>query len=142
MLTAGAATPLDEIEVALARAGQMLAFEPPDWTGLFDLPASAARRATLGVCSPATSQDRAGSRRARHATISSVSRGQRRAARCSRRAAKSSRTSPVTTCRKLMAGSYGTLAALEEVTIKVLPRPEAACTVMLCGLDPAAAVER
>ena len=36
---------------------------------------------------------------------------------------------------KLMAGSYGTLAALEEVTVKVLPRPEAAATVLLCGLD-------
>ena len=41
---------------------------------------------------------------------------------------------------KLMAGSYGTLAALEEVTVKVLPRPEAARTVLLCGLDAAAAV--
>ena len=41
---------------------------------------------------------------------------------------------------KLMAGSYGTLAALEEVTVKVLPRPEAACTVLLCGLPPAAAM--
>ena len=40
---------------------------------------------------------------------------------------------------KLMAGSYGTLAALEEVTVKVLPQPEASCTVMLCGIDPAAA---
>ena len=29
-----------------------------------------------------------------------------------------------------MAGSYGTLAALEEVTIKVLPRPEAQATVL------------
>jgi len=36
---------------------------------------------------------------------------------------------------KLMAGSYGTLAALEEVTIKVLPCPETACTVLLWGLD-------
>ena len=41
---------------------------------------------------------------------------------------------------KLMAGSYGTLAALEEVTVKVLPRPEHTATVVLCGLDPAAAV--
>ncbi len=41
---------------------------------------------------------------------------------------------------KLMAGSYGTLAALEEVTVKVVPQPEACCTVLLCGLDPAAAV--
>src|SRR5258708_3379352 len=32
---------------------------------------------------------------------------------------------------KLMAGSYGTLAALEEVTVKVLPRPETAATVLI-----------
>jgi glycolate oxidase FAD binding subunit len=39
-----------------------------------------------------------------------------------------------------MAGSFGTLAALEEVTVKVLPRPEALLTVMLWGLDALAAV--
>src|ERR1044071_8379960 len=35
VLTAGAATPLADIERALDEAGQMLAFEPPDWRGLF-----------------------------------------------------------------------------------------------------------
>src|SRR5204862_1729759 len=40
---------------------------------------------------------------------------------------------------KLMAGSYGTLAALEEVTVKVLPRPETEATVMLAGVAPGAA---
>src|SRR5438034_10164501 len=34
VLTAGAATPLAEIERALDEAGQMLAFEPPDWRSL------------------------------------------------------------------------------------------------------------
>src|SRR5712692_505233 len=34
VLTAGAATPLAEIERALAEQGQMLAFEPPDWREL------------------------------------------------------------------------------------------------------------
>src|SRR5947208_4471341 len=34
VLTAGAATPLAEIECVLAENGQMLAFEPPDWRGL------------------------------------------------------------------------------------------------------------
>ena len=43
---------------------------------------------------------------------------------------------------KLMAGSYGTLAAIEEVTIKVLPQPETVSTMLLCGLDAAAAVRR
>src|SRR5437667_2522507 len=40
---------------------------------------------------------------------------------------------------KLMAGSYGTLAALEEVTVKVLPRPEAVATVLFAGVAPEAA---
>src|ERR1044071_5739500 len=34
VLTAGAATPLADIERALAECGQMLAFEPPDWRAL------------------------------------------------------------------------------------------------------------
>ncbi len=40
---------------------------------------------------------------------------------------------------KLLAGSYGTLAALEEVTVKLLPRPEAVATVLFAGVEPAAA---
>src|SRR5207253_9026112 len=40
---------------------------------------------------------------------------------------------------KLMAGSYGTLAALEEVTVKVLPRPETVATVLFAGVAPEAA---
>src|SRR5207237_3211874 len=40
---------------------------------------------------------------------------------------------------KLMAGSYGTLAALEEVTVKILPQPETVATVLFAGLAPEAA---
>jgi glycolate oxidase FAD binding subunit len=39
-----------------------------------------------------------------------------------------------------MAGSYGTLAALTEVTVKVLPLPEATRTVVLEGLEVGPAV--
>ena len=39
-----------------------------------------------------------------------------------------------------MAGSYGTLAALEEVTVKVLPRPETVATVLFSGVAPGPAV--
>ena len=38
---------------------------------------------------------------------------------------------------KLLAGSYGTLAALNEVTLKVLPAPERTRTVLVVGLDSA-----
>jgi glycolate oxidase FAD binding subunit len=40
-----------------------------------------------------------------------------------------------------MAGSWGTLAALTEVTIKTLPRPESEATVVLVGLEDAVAVK-
>ncbi len=40
---------------------------------------------------------------------------------------------------KLLAGSFGTLAAMTEVTIKVLPRPETEATVLMLGLDDARA---
>jgi glycolate oxidase FAD binding subunit len=36
---------------------------------------------------------------------------------------------------KLMAGSYGTLGAMTEVTIKTLPRAETQATILLSGLD-------
>jgi glycolate oxidase FAD binding subunit len=40
---------------------------------------------------------------------------------------------------KLMAGSWGTLAAMTDVTIKVLPRAETQASVLVLGLDDAAA---
>ncbi len=42
---------------------------------------------------------------------------------------------------KLMAGSWGTLGFLTEVTFKVLPVPERTATLVLSGLDDARAVE-
>jgi glycolate dehydrogenase FAD-binding subunit len=40
---------------------------------------------------------------------------------------------------KLLAGSWGTLAVMTEVTLKVMPRPEAERTLVLRGLDDVAA---
>src|SRR5438876_10073657 len=48
VLTAGAATPLAEIGRALEEAGQMLAFEPPDWRGLLGVPDEDSAGPTLG----------------------------------------------------------------------------------------------
>jgi glycolate oxidase FAD binding subunit len=36
---------------------------------------------------------------------------------------------------KLLAGSWGTLAVMTEVTLKVMPKPESECTLVLRGLD-------
>jgi glycolate oxidase FAD binding subunit len=142
VLTARAATPLEEIETALAQAGQMLPFEPPDWAGLFDLPASAARRATLGgvlACNlSGPRRIKAGAARDHFLGFRGVS-GRGEVFKAGGKVVKNVTGYDLP---KLMAGSFGTLAALEEVTIKVLPRPETACTVMLYGLDPATGVQR
>jgi len=42
---------------------------------------------------------------------------------------------------KLLAGSWGTLAVMTEVTLKVMPRPEAERTLVLRGLDDLRAVK-
>ncbi len=41
---------------------------------------------------------------------------------------------------KLQAGAYGTLSLLTEMTVKVMPRPETACTILLHGLADEVAI--
>src|SRR5215470_8511667 len=140
VLTAAAATPIEEIETALAAAGQMLSFEPPDWGALLGLPASAARRRTVGgvlACNlSGPRRIKAGAARDHFLGFRGVS-GRGEVFKAGGKVVKN--VTGYDLC-KLMAGSYGTLAALEEVTVKVLPRPETASTLLLYALDPAAAV--
>ena len=142
VLTAAAATPLEEIDAALAQTRQMLAFEPPDWGSLLGLPASAAS------LDPARSRKVADERAAQSASAGAARdhflgfRGVSGRGEVFKAGGKVVKNVTGYDLCKLMAGSYGTLAALEEVTVKVLPQPEASCTVILCGLDPAAAVRR
>jgi glycolate oxidase FAD binding subunit len=139
VLTAAAATPLEEIDAVLAGAGQMLAFEPPDWGQLLGLPEPVARRRTLGgVLSCNLSGPRrikAGAARDHFLGFRGVS-GRGEVFKAGGKVVKN--VTGYDLC-KLMAGSYGTLAALEEVTVKVLPRPETVSTLLLCPLDPAGA---
>jgi glycolate oxidase FAD binding subunit len=140
VLTAGAATPIEEIDAALAEAGQMLAFEPPDLGALFGLPEAVARQRTLGgalACNlSGPRRIKAGAARDHFLGFRGVS-GRGEVFKAGGKVVKN--VTGYDLC-KLMAGSFGTLAALEEVTVKVLPRPEALSTVMLWGLDPLAAV--
>jgi len=142
VLTVGAATPIEEIDAALAEARQMLAFEPPDWGALHGLPPSAARRRTLGgalACNlSGPRRIRAGAARDHFLGFRGIS-GRGEIFKAGGKVVKN--VTGYDLC-KLMAGSYGTLAALEEVTVKVLPQPETGCTVLLCGLEPGAAVQR
>ena len=137
VLTAGAATPLSEIDVALDRSNQMLAFEPGDWRALLG---TRGESPTLGgalACNLAGPRRiRQGAARDHFLGFKAVS-GQGEAFKAGGRVVKN--VTGYDLC-KLMAGSYGTLAALTEVSIKVLPRPEATRTVAFVGLDVTRAV--
>jgi glycolate oxidase FAD binding subunit len=137
VLSAGAATPMDEIERALAAKRQMLAFEPADWRALLG---SGGQGQTLGGI---ISCNLAGPRRIRQGAardhflgFQGVS-GRGEAFKAGGRVVKN--VTGYDLC-KLLAGSYGTLAVMTEITVKVLPLPEATRTVALKGLDDARAV--
>ncbi len=136
VLTAGAATPLAEIERALAECGQMLAFEPPDWRALLGGPRRTDREPTLGgalACNlSGPRRIKAGAARDHFLGFRGVS-GRGEIFKAGGKVVKN--VTGYDLC-KLMAGSYGTLAALEEVTVKVLPRPETVATVLFRGVAP------
>src|SRR5438067_13669053 len=137
VLTAGASTPLAEIERALDEAGQMLAFEPPDWRWLLG---TAEMKPTLGgvlACNlSGPRRIKAGAARDHFLGFRAVS-GRGEIFKAGGKVVKD--VTGYDLC-KLMAGSYGTLAALEEVTVKVLPRPETEATVLFAGIEPEPAV--
>ena len=139
VLTAAAATPLGVIEAALAPARQMLAFEPPNWSRLLGVPAEGAVRRTIGgalACNlSGPRRIKAGAARDHFLGFRGVS-GRGEMFKSGGKVVKNVTGYDLS---KLIAGSYGTLAAIEEVTVKVLPRPEQCETIVLCGLDPAAA---
>ncbi|MEA2904423.1 MAG: glycolate oxidase binding subunit [Alphaproteobacteria bacterium] len=137
VLSARAGTPLAEIEALVASKGQQLAFEPMDCAPLFG---GIAGRGTIGgVLASNLSGPRrlkAGAARDHFLGFSAVS-GRGEAFKSGGRVVKN--VTGYDLC-KLMAGSWGTLAVMTEVTIKVLPRPETQATVLVLGLDDAAAV--
>jgi len=136
VLTAAAATPMAEIETAVDKAGQMLAFEPPDWRALLG---SGDASPTLGgalACNlTGPRRIKQGAARDHFLGFRGVS-GRGEAFKAGGRVVKN--VTGYDLC-KLLAGSYGTLAVLTEVTLKVLPRPEDTRSILVGGLDDATA---
>lgn len=135
VLSAWAGTPLAEIEAAVAEKGQMLAFEPPAIVRLYG-----GSGGTLGgmiACNLAGPRRiKAGAARDHILGIESVT-GRGELVKSGGRVVKNVTGYDLS---KLLTGSFGTLAALTQITIKVLPAPETVETVLLTGLDDAAAV--
>ena len=136
VLTAGPATPMDQIEALLAANNQMLAFEPPRLGHLCGGPGAIP---TLGgaLASNAAGPRRlsAGAARDHFLGFRAVS-GRGEAFKAGGKVVKNVTGFDLS---KIMAGSWGTLAVLTEVSVKVLPRPPFTATLALHGLDPARA---
>jgi glycolate oxidase FAD binding subunit len=138
VLTAGAATPLTAIDRALGAAGQMLAFEPPDWRGLLGQVHGSQTLGGILACNlSGPRRIKSGAARDHFLGFRAVS-GRAEAFKAGGKVVKNVTGYDLP---KLMAGSYGTLAALEEVTVKLLPRPETAATVLVFGVPAEHAVE-
>ena len=137
VLTAAAATPLAEIEAALDASRQIMNFEPADWRGL--LGTEASRPTIGGVLSCNLSgprRVRVGAARDFFLGFQGVN-GRGELYKAGGKVVKN--VTGYDLC-KLVAGAYGTLGVLTEVTIRVGPRPETARTVLLLGLDDASGV--
>lgn len=135
-LSAGAATPLAEITRALDEASQQLAFEPPDWGPLLGEPAGGGTLGGAIACNLAGPRRiKAGAARDHVLGFHAVS-GRGEHFKSGGRVVKNVTGFDLS---KLMAGSFGTLAVMADVTVKVLPRPEKTRTVLVLGADEGAA---
>lgn len=132
VLSARAGTPLAEIEELLERNNQELAFEPMDYAPL--LGGERSKGTIGGVLAANLSGPRrikAGAARDHVLGVHAVS-GRGEAFKSGGRVVKNVTGYDLS---KAMAGSWGTLAVVTDVTFKVLPRAETEATLVLRGLS-------
>lgn len=137
VMTAQAATPIAEIESVLNASGQRLAFEPPDLGTLLET--DAGRGTIGGVLAANLSGSRrisAGAARDHFLGVTAVNgRGQTFTA-----GGKVVKNVTGYDLPKLLAGSWGSLAVMSEVTLKVVPAAETESTLILPDRETATAV--
>lgn len=137
VMTLRAATPMDEVERALADARQMLAFEPPSMTRILG-EAQAGVRGTIGGIIAA---NLSGSRRLTAGAARDFLLGFEAISGRGEQFKSGGRVMKNVTgydLSKLMCGSFGTLAVMDEITLKTIPAPETGRS-LLVGADSFAA---
>ena len=137
VLTAQAGVKLSTLEKLVAAQGQMLPFEPPHLARLMGSKGSPTLGGALAANLSGPRRIRAGAARDHFLGLEAVT-GRGELMKAGGRVVKN--VTGYDLC-KLMAGSWGTLAVLTEVTIKVLPAARTELTLLFFGLDDARANE-
>jgi len=138
VLSARAGTKITELEQRLAQHGQQLAFEPPDLGPLFGF---AAGQGTLGGaigCNLSGPRRIAAGAARDHVLGFSGVNGLAEPFKAGGRVVKNVTGFDLS---KLLSGSFGTLAVMSHITLKVLPAPQESHSILVFGADAKDAIE-
>ena len=136
VLTVRAGTALSVVEAALDTANQMLAFEPADLSALL-------KSKSTGTVGGVLATNLSGPRRLTTGAARDFLLGFDAVSGRGERFKSGGRVMKNVTgydLSKLICGSYGTLAVIDEVTIKTLPRPETSLSLLFESDDMTSAV--
>jgi len=137
VLTARPGAKLKDLEKLVASEGQMLPFEPPRLAKLLGAKGEPTLGGVLAANLSGPRRIKAGAARDHLLGFSAVN-GRGEAFKAGGKVVKNVTGYDLA---KLMAGSWGTLAVLTEVTIKVLPKPKTEATLLLFGLEDRRAMQ-
>ena len=136
VMTARPGTPMADIAKLLEENNQELAFEPMDPSKLWRGNSTGTLGGTVAVNAGGPRRIKAGAARDHVLGFRAVS-GRAEIFKSGGQVMKNVTGYDLS---KLIAGSYGTLAVMTEISIKVLPRAETERTFLLYGLDEATAL--
>ena len=131
IITVQAGAPLADVQSLIDSKNQQFAFEPMDTSALLGVSGNGTIGGMIGAGLAGPRRIRAGGARDHLLGAHAVS-GFGDSFKTGGRVVKN--VTGYDLC-KLLAGSWGTLAVMTEVTLKVMPKPESERTLMLSGLD-------
>ena len=131
IITVQAGAPLADVQSLINSKNQQFAFEPVDMSALLGVPGTGTIGGMIGAGLAGPRRIKAGGARDHLLGAHAVS-GFGDSFKAGGRVVKN--VTGYDLC-KLLAGSWGTLAVITEVTLKVMPKPESERTLVLRGLD-------